>query len=210
MTVQLEPGKSYVRGDGKVGVCSVNPYRFWIDFGDGEIPSYTTDGKFDEGYDDPVLDIVREVTPEPWRVTETGEHTMRCGEPMWVDAILEKPDADGYQVVGHRMIDGICQPQTWTIDGRWDSTHNKTEHDIMPPCVDAKCEAPKSRPWSRPEDVPMPCVMRARGTRSSLQVLQCVPAGVWCGVNILASWHQIPAYEYSTDGREWRKCEVAE
>lgn len=287
MTVQLEPGKLYQRGDGKVGVCSANPYRFWIDFGDGEIPSYTTDGKFDEGYDDPVLDIVREVTPEPWRVTETGEHTMRNGEPMWVDAILPEPDDEGSQIVGHFFSHGLLCSDNWPIDGRYSNSPH--HHDIMPPCVDAKCETPaktvidgpgeyvtesgaratvsgktdmgwigvthpgkdngsdqawsdngvskfratcwnivgrwkdpippKSRPWSRPEDVPPRCLVRWIGGKCEGRE-DDKALGNWLitgktPTNILFngyghSWKACQHLEYSVDGREWRKCEVAE
>lgn len=286
MTVQLEPGKLYQRGDGKVGKCRLVSYPFKIDFGDYTYV-YTTDGKYNAHSDYPTFDIVREVTPEPWRVTETGEYTMRNGEPMWVDAILEKPDAEGSQIVGHWLNNGLVSTRTWTIDGRYDD--NPHDYDIMPPCVDAKCETPaktvidgpgeyvtesgaratvsgktdmgwigvthpgkdngsdqawsdngvskfratcwnivgrwkdpippKSRPWSRPEDVPPRCLVRwiggkCEGREDDKELGDWLITGK-TPTNILFngyghSWKACQHLEYSVDGREWRKCEVAE
>lgn len=75
---------------------------------------------------------------------------------------------------------------------------------------------PKTRPWNCPEDVPGPvCWIRYHGqSERCAMILALDPIGVWnFDTNHrerITTWEVMPEHEYSTDRREWKKCEVVE
>lgn len=72
---------------------------------------------------------------------------------------------------------------------------------------------PRVRPWSKPDDVPGPvCWVRANGAVGAM-VVGMTGAGMQCGADPeILTWKEIETAktEYSTDRREWKKCEVTE
>ena len=68
---------------------------------------------------------------------------------------------------------------------------------------------PVSRPWSKPEDVPGPvCWIRVPGSDRLYLVSQIFTEGMWfIGLGSLA-WHELTAYQYSTDRKTWHPCTV--
>lgn len=74
---------------------------------------------------------------------------------------------------------------------------------------------PITRPWSKPEDVPGPvCWMRHNRTDGGCMLVigiepkLGIEALVWKSKVEILTWAEISGWEYSTDRRTWRKCEV--
>jgi hypothetical protein len=67
---------------------------------------------------------------------------------------------------------------------------------------------PVSRPWSKPEDVPLNCWLRICGTELFYLVTYLSPD--WIGGNTLGriAWDNLHGYEYSTDRKTWKPCTV--
>lgn len=74
---------------------------------------------------------------------------------------------------------------------------------------------PKTRPWSKPEDVPGP-VCWIRNPEQERLIIAIDNEGVWAGSRSFGgcafTWEnfKINGVEYSTDRKTWHKCEVTE
>lgn len=72
---------------------------------------------------------------------------------------------------------------------------------------------PKTRPWSKPDDVPGP-VCWVRDHRSQWMITTITHEGVITdgSAGIIRQWHEFEENypEYSTDRKTWHKCEVIE
>ena len=67
---------------------------------------------------------------------------------------------------------------------------------------------PVSRPWSKPEDVPLNCWLRSPGAMHL--VTQLSNEGT-CGHTLGRKfWSELGEYEYSTDRINWKPCTVEE
>lgn len=75
-----------------------------------------------------------------------------------------------------------------------------------------------TRPWSNPDDVPGPVCWVRHSTRSNgstgMMVIGLDAEGVegmvhYASVELL-KWKDMEQWEYSTDRREWKPCEVTE
>lgn len=74
---------------------------------------------------------------------------------------------------------------------------------------------PKTRPWSKPEDVPGP-VCWIRNPEQERLIIAIDNEGVWAGSRSFGgcafTWENFKnnGVEYSTDRKTWHKCEVTE
>jgi hypothetical protein len=73
---------------------------------------------------------------------------------------------------------------------------------------------PVARPWSKPEDVPLRCLIRTRKGEPERLVTVVASdgiriAGISCD-SACFRWHELSALEYSTDRKTWKPCTVEE
>jgi hypothetical protein len=73
---------------------------------------------------------------------------------------------------------------------------------------------PVSRPWSKPEDVPLNCWIRAGKGEPERLVTMVASDGI-CMFGVLGSgaffgWNSLAPYEHSTDRKTWKPCTVEE
>jgi hypothetical protein len=67
---------------------------------------------------------------------------------------------------------------------------------------------PVSRPWSKPEDVPLHCWLRSAPlSDQSWLVNGVLNAGVYSAGG-MKNWNELRDYEYSTDRKTWKPCTV--
>ena len=99
-------------------------------------------------------------------------------------------------------------------DGVWYDESNIAGMDWLP--FRPKPE-PKTRPWSKPDDVPGPvCWIRgsSEDSKSAYLVTCIVHDGISYGLReetAFRTWDMLRRYcEYSTDRKTWHKCEVTE
>ena len=69
---------------------------------------------------------------------------------------------------------------------------------------------PVSRPWSKPEDVPLHCWLRMYNNNTMHLVTQLSDDGTWGHVLGRLLWRDLHGYEYSTDRKTWKPCTVEE
>jgi hypothetical protein len=69
---------------------------------------------------------------------------------------------------------------------------------------------PVSRPWSRPEDVPLNCWLRMPKCGTMHLVTQLSNEGTWGHTLGRLNWHELNEYEYSTDRINWKPCTAEE
>ena len=71
---------------------------------------------------------------------------------------------------------------------------------------------PVSRPWSKPEDVPLNCWIRTGKGGPDRMVITVASdgiriAGIYCD-SAFYRWHELSITEYSTDRKTWKPCTV--
>ncbi len=69
---------------------------------------------------------------------------------------------------------------------------------------------PVSRPWSKPEDVPLNCWLRSPKYGNMHLVTHLSNQGTWGYTIGRLDWHELGEYEYSTDRVTWKPCTVEE
>ena len=71
---------------------------------------------------------------------------------------------------------------------------------------------PVSRPWSKPEDVPLHCWIRLKAGEPEMMVIMVANngiriAGITCE-SAFFEWRELSLLEYSTDRKTWHPCTV--
>jgi len=69
---------------------------------------------------------------------------------------------------------------------------------------------PVSRPWSKPEDVPLHCWLRIPKYGTMHLVTHLSNKGTWGHTLGRLDWHELNEHEYSTDRVTWHPCTVEE
>ena len=69
---------------------------------------------------------------------------------------------------------------------------------------------PVSRPWSKPEDVPLNCWLRPHGRGIMYLITHLSEEGTWGHTLGRILWSDMPRFEYSTDRVNWKPCTVEE
>ena len=67
---------------------------------------------------------------------------------------------------------------------------------------------PASRPWNKPEDVPLHCWLRSKTIGNMHLVTSLADEGTWGHVLGGLLWRDLHGYEYSTDRKTWHPCTV--
>ena len=87
-----------------------------------------------------------------------------------------------------------------------DTTDLKHIHDIW----HRPKPQPVSRPWSKPEDVPLNCWLRSPKYGTMHLVTQLSNDGTWGHTLGRKLWSELNECEYSTDRINWKPCTVEE
>ena len=69
---------------------------------------------------------------------------------------------------------------------------------------------PVSRPWSKPEDVPLHCWLNAPGVNNQAWLVNGVMESGVYSAGGLKSWSELHQFQYSTDRVTWKPCTVEE
>lgn len=100
-------------------------------------------------------------------------------------------------------LNPVCDTASWNFDA----------------CQYRPKPEPKVRPWNSPADVPLNCWLRYSTDTHSCQLVTDINShGILLNLGnhekpeaVRAEWKTIASFwHYSTDRREWRKCEVTE
>jgi hypothetical protein len=69
---------------------------------------------------------------------------------------------------------------------------------------------PVSRPWSKPEDVPLNCWLNAPSVNNQAWLVNgVIESGVYSAGG-LKTWSELRDYQHSTDRKTWKPCTVEE
>jgi hypothetical protein len=67
---------------------------------------------------------------------------------------------------------------------------------------------PVSRPWSKPEDVPLNCWLNAPSVNNQAWLVNgVIESGVYSAGG-LKTWSELHQFRYSTDRKTWKPCTV--